>query len=55
MAGVRRGVPFDRGIELGVSANQKDGGELRREIVHLADAEPAKIELIEFTALGKRD
>ena len=55
MAGVRRGVAFERGIELSVSANQQDGGELRREIVHLADVEPAKIEFIEFTALGKRD
>jgi len=48
-------VAFERGFELSVSANQQDGCKLRREIVHLAHLEPAKIEFIEFTALGKRD
>jgi hypothetical protein len=48
-------VAFERGIELSVSANQQDGGELRRKIVHLAHVEPAKIKFVELTALGKRD
>ena len=55
MTGVRRGVALERGLEFSVSANQQDGGELGREIVHIAHLEPAKIEFIEFTALGKRD
>ena len=44
-----------RNGQLSVSANQKDGGELRRQIVHFAHVKQAKIEFVELTAFGKRD
>ena len=54
-AGVRRGVAFERGIELSVSANQRDGGELRRKSRTSPTWNRRRSNSSSLPALGKRD
>ena len=38
---------------LSVSGDNEDYAELRSHVVHVADAEPPQVELVEFAGLGK--